>query len=222
MWDKLTHVVGALYLGNDTRKLAVVTTFSKAVRSIASLTLVAALALQAIPADAQGRESVFRRDTPSQQGKDKGQYIPTISISPDGCEIWVADDGAEGYAENHVNRQGIPVCHDLNVCGVMSSDQFFASNSYRISREGKARLKEFFRTSPAFAYTIIGHTDSRASDEYNMRLSFNRANSVAAVALGLGVRVTDVRGMGERVPVAANNSPAGMAKNRRVEILCYK
>jgi len=173
----------------------------------------------AFEAHAEGR---FTRDTPSQQGRDQGQYIPTISITPDGCEAWVMDDGAEGYAVNNVTRQGKPVCHETNLCGVMNTDQFFATDSYRISSSGKARLREFFNESSAFAYIIVGHTDSRASDAYNMRLSYNRANSVAAVAQSTGSRIADVRGYGERMPKASNNTHAGMAKNRRVEIICVE
>lgn len=167
-------------------------------------------------------EGLFSRNTPAQQGRDKGQYIPTISVTPDGCEVWVMDDGAEGYAVNHVRRDGTPVCREANLCGVMPADQFFATDSYRISSAGKERLREFFRQSSAFAYTIVGHTDSRASDAYNLRLSYNRANAVAAVAASEGMRIADVRGMGERFPAASNNTAAGMAKNRRVEILCIQ
>lgn len=167
-------------------------------------------------------EGLFSRNTPAQQGRDKGQYIPTISVTPDGCEVWVMDDGAEGYAVNHVRRDGTPVCRQANLCGVMAADQFFATDSYRISSSGKERLREFFRESSAFAYTIVGHTDSRASDAYNLRLSYNRANAVASVAAEEGMRIADVRGLGERFPAASNNTAAGMAKNRRVEILCIQ
>ena len=55
-----------------------------------------------------------------------------------------------------------------------------------------------------------------------MRLSYNRANAVAAIAASNGARVADVRGYGERMPAAANNTAAGMAKNRRVEIICIR
>jgi outer membrane protein OmpA-like peptidoglycan-associated protein len=191
----------------------VVNKISKAIRAVASLSLVAALALPASFADAQTR---------SQQGRDKGVYTPTIWVDPDGCEHWVMDDGAEGYMTPHTTRQGIPVCRRGNVCGVMNSDQFFATDSYRIHRAGKARLAEFFRTTGAVSYIITGHTDSRASDEYNMRLSYNRANAVAAIAASNGARVADVRGYGERMPAAANNTAAGMANNRRVEIICIR
>jgi outer membrane protein OmpA-like peptidoglycan-associated protein len=191
----------------------VVNKISKAIRAVASLSLVAALALPASFADAQTR---------SQQGRDKGVYTPTIWVDPDGCEHWVMDAGAEGDMPPHTTRQGIPVCRRGNVCGVMNSDQFFATDSYRIHRAGKARLAEFFRTTGAVSYIITGHTDSRASDEYNMRLSYNRANAVAAIAASNGARVADVRGYGERMPAAANNTAAGMAKNRRVEIICIR
>ncbi|WP_050928200.1 OmpA family protein [Aestuariivita boseongensis] len=150
------------------------------------------------------------------------RYIPTIWVDPDGCEHWVMDDGVEGYMTPHVNRQGIPVCRRGDVCGVMNSDQFFATDSYRISAAGKQRLTEFFTQSTATAFIITGHTDSRASDAYNMRLSYNRANAVARVAAAAGARISDVRGYGERMPAASNATAAGMAKNRRVEIICIR
>ncbi|QBF30729.1 cell envelope biogenesis protein OmpA [Thalassococcus sp. S3] len=150
------------------------------------------------------------------------RYVPTIWVDPDGCEHWVMDDGVEGYMTPHVNRQGIPVCRRGNVCGVMNTDQFFATDSYRISSHGQQRLRQFFQSASATAFIITGHTDSRASDAYNMRLSFNRANAVARVAAASGARIADVRGYGERLPAASNNSAAGMAKNRRVEIICIR
>lgn len=149
-------------------------------------------------------------------------YIPTIWVDPDGCEHWVMDDGWEGYMSPHTNRQGIPVCRRGNVCGVMNSDQLFRTDSARISPSGKQRLTEFFRQANAVSYIITGHTDSRASDRYNMDLSLRRANSVAQVAVNGGARIADVRGYGERMPKAPNTSAAGMQQNRRVEIICIR
>jgi len=148
------------------------------------------------------------------------RYVPTIWVDPDGCEHWVMDDGAEGYMTPHVTRQGIPVCRRGTLCGVMPTDQFFATDSYRISGSGQQSLREFFTTTRAKGYIITGHTDSRASDEYNMRLSNNRAGSVARVARSAGANVTEIRGYGERQPRASNSTSAGMAQNRRVEIIC--
>ena len=190
--------------------------FSKTVAGAALAGLIAAVPIQA----AQAQE--WSANTPSQQGADKGQYIPNIWVDPDGCEHWVMDDGAEGYMTPHVTREGIPVCRRGNVCGVMSSDQFFATNSYQVTVAGQQRLKEFFQGAQANSFVITGHTDSRASDAYNMRLSLNRAHSVANIAKAAGAKVAEVRGYGERQPAASNASAAGMAKNRRVEIICIR
>jgi outer membrane protein OmpA-like peptidoglycan-associated protein len=148
------------------------------------------------------------------------RYVPTIWVDPDGCEHWVMDDGAEGYMTPHVSRQGIPVCRRGNLCGVMDSDQFFATDRYSINSAGKQRLSEFFKTANASGYIITGHTDSSASDAYNMRLSENRANAVARIGKSTGAKVVEVRGYGERQPRASNDTAEGMAENRRVEIIC--
>lgn len=150
------------------------------------------------------------------------RYVPTIWVDPDGCEHWVMDDGAEGYMTPHVRRDGTPVCRRGNLCGTMPADQFFATDKYYINSAGQQRLREFFASAGARGYIITGHTDSRASDAYNMRLSRNRANSVARVARSVGANVVDVRGYGERDPRVPNTSAANMAQNRRVEIICVQ
>lgn len=148
------------------------------------------------------------------------RYVPSIWIDPDGCEHWVMDDGAEGYMSPHRNRDGTPVCRRGNVCGVMNSDQLFATDQYTISASGRQSLEQFFSSSPSRGYVISGHTDSRASDAYNLRLSQNRANAVASIGRSVGANVMEVLGYGERQPRATNSTSAGMAQNRRVEIIC--
>lgn len=200
-----------------------VKSFTDAIGQVIKVAAAGALALSTLAitthsADAQNWSS----STKSQEGRDNGQYIPSIWVDPDGCEHWVMDDGVEGYMTPHVNRQGIPVCMQLESCAVMNSDQLFATNSAHVSRHGKARLAKFFQEAGATSYIITGHTDSRASDAYNMRLSYNRATSVAKVARSAGANIADVRGYGERSPIASNKTAHGMAKNRRVEIICIK
>jgi len=155
--------------------------------------------------------------------QDSGQvYQPTIWIDPDGCEHWVMDDGAEGFMTPNLQRNGDPVCHRAEICGVMPTDQLFATDRYEIDANGRATLENFFRSANAFGFMIYGHTDARASDEYNMTLSQNRANAVAAVAQGIGARVVDIRGFGERRPRADNTTVEGLQQNRRVEVYCLR
>lgn len=192
----------------------------RAVIGAAALVALGGLAMpEPVAAQTSGSVSASGQNTRTIVGE---RYVPGIWVDPDGCEHWVMDDGAEGYMSPHVTRQGIPVCRRGNTCGIMNTDEFFATDSYKITSQGRARLQEFFRDSSAVAFIIAGHTDSRASDAYNMRLSYNRASSVARVAQTTGARIADVRGYGERLPAASNATAGGMAKNRRVEIICIQ
>lgn len=156
-------------------------------------------------------------------GAITGTVEPTIWIDPDGCMHWIADGGVEGYLEGRVNPQnGMPVCMEMNTCAVANTDTLFATDSHHLTSAGRAHLEQFFRSAGAFAYAIYGHTDSRASDEYNMGLSQRRAASVAAVARAVGARVAREIGYGERRPRVPNSSAANMQQNRRVEIVCYR
>jgi outer membrane protein OmpA-like peptidoglycan-associated protein len=82
-----------------------------------------------------------------------------------------------------------------------------------------ATLKKYEDTN----ILIEGHTDSSGAEEYNQKLSEERANSVSSYLAELGVssgRITDV-GHGETLPVDSNDSEAGRAANRRVEVAIY-
>jgi outer membrane protein OmpA-like peptidoglycan-associated protein len=75
-------------------------------------------------------------------------------------------------------------------------------------------LKEFNKTN----VDVVGYTDSRGSEEHNMILSQNRAQSVASYLASQGVasqRLSSM-GMGEAYPVGDNNTAAGQQMNRRV------
>jgi OOP family OmpA-OmpF porin len=68
--------------------------------------------------------------------------------------------------------------------------------------------------------TIVGHTDSVGPAEYNQGLSQRRAQSAADHLISRGVdtdRVT-VKGEGETSPIADNDTDAGRARNRRIEV----
>lgn len=68
---------------------------------------------------------------------------------------------------------------------------------------------------------VAGHTDSSASDAYNLQLSERRANAVRDYLISKGVaaeRLT-AKGYGESMPVADNSTAEGRFKNRRVELV---
>lgn len=146
-----------------------------------------------------------------------------IWLDRDGCQHWYADGGLEGYMIERVRPDnGMPVCVKKNTCLVENTDTLFATDSAKLTAAGRARLQSFFGSAGAYGYAIYGHTDNRASDEYNLRLSQRRAAAVAEVARSMGAVVERQEGFGERKPVAPNTSAQGMAQNRRVEVVCYR
>lgn len=145
-----------------------------------------------------------------------------IWVDDDGCEHWWADGGLEGYMLDRVDpRNGKPICLAKNTCLTENTDALFATDSAQLTADGRRRLADFFSKAGAFGYAIYGHTDSRASDEYNMGLSDRRAKAVGDVARSVGAVVERQIGFGERQPIATNSTAEGMAKNRRVEVVCY-
>ncbi len=108
---------------------------------------------------------------------------------------------------------------------VGSTDVFFDVDKSTLRPEAVRSLREIaadIRDS-ADAGTIVveGHTDSTASEEYNQRLSEDRAKSVADWLRDEGDlrkwRISE-RGYGETRPAASNDTEAGRQANRRVVI----
>ncbi len=96
---------------------------------------------------------------------------------------------------------------------------------------GQAVIRPNFRTSldnfaqslqqnPSSTITIIGHTDSTGSATVNEPLSLQRADATRdyLVTRGVAANRFQIDGRGSREPVASNDTEAGRARNRRVEI----
>ncbi|MDM8567909.1 OmpA family protein [Thiotrichales bacterium HSG1] len=67
---------------------------------------------------------------------------------------------------------------------------------------------------------VIGHTDNIGSEQYNQKLSTQRAANVANYLVNSGIPIHKLRyyGVGEREPIASNTTDVGRNKNRRVTI----
>jgi outer membrane protein OmpA-like peptidoglycan-associated protein len=85
------------------------------------------------------------------------------------------------------------------------------------------RLDQLARTLnnyPKSQVRITGHTDSQGADDFNLRLSEQRADRVRDYLIHQGVSAPRISafGMGEARPLASNATEAGRQQNRRVEI----
>jgi len=81
-------------------------------------------------------------------------------------------------------------------------------------------VADVLKANPKINVTIEGHTDSKGSDAYNMKLSQKRAVSVLEylVSKGISEQRLSSKGYGESDPIFDNKTPEGMAKNRRIEL----
>jgi len=86
------------------------------------------------------------------------------------------------------------------------------------------RLVTFLKENKNISIEISGHTDNQGSEEYNLKLSQLRAESVLASIVAKGIDKTRLtaKGFGKSKPVASNDTEAGRANNRRVEFTILK
>ena len=103
------------------------------------------------------------------------------------------------------------------------SDISFDTNSAAIKPDFRPILDKFAATlndNPNTLVKIVGHTDSSGTDAINDPLSVKRAASTRDYLINRGPDANrfTIAGRGSREPIAANDTPANRAKNRRVEI----
>ena len=107
---------------------------------------------------------------------------------------------------------------------VNMSDVLFDTGKYTLkpgAREKLAKIGGIVLAHPGLKLAVEGHTDSVGSDEYNQRLSEQRANSVRGYLVSQGVSADAITaiGFGKTSPVTDNNTAAGRQQNRRVELV---
>jgi outer membrane protein OmpA-like peptidoglycan-associated protein len=107
---------------------------------------------------------------------------------------------------------------------VNMSDVLFDFNKYTLrpaAREKLAKISGIILSHPGLRLEVDGYTDSIGGDDYNLKLSDERAGAVQTYLIGQGIVPDDVtsKGFGKDDPVASNDTAAGRQKNRRVEMV---
>ncbi len=156
---------------------------------------------------------------------DKCPTTPAgTTVDADGCKV-DGDDDNDGVLNSVDQCPTTPAGNVVDGDGctkIVNLHINFENNSYNVDNSSKIRVEEFAKfllARPEFTAEIIGHTNSIGRESANQTLSENRANAVRDLILGYGVsaeRVTAV-GRGESEPIASNDTPEGLAQNRRIE-----
>lgn len=102
----------------------------------------------------------------------------------------------------------------------------FDVNKATIKPESMGTLNMIMRImndNPDLRFEVGGHTDADGANDYNLKLSQQRAEAVKDELIKMGVPATRItaKGYGETKPIADNNTPDGKANNRRVEFVKF-
>lgn len=156
--------------------------------------------------------------------RDACPHTPNgVPVNPAGCPM---DTDRDGVADNRDECAGTPAGTqvDRQGCNVIElKSVYFAIESAVLSDYAKRALDasvSILARDPEVQIEVGGHTDSSGPEDYNMKLSVRRAESVRQYLEQAGVdasRLT-VRGYGELKPIASNETILGRADNRRTEL----
>ena len=90
-----------------------------------------------------------------------------------------------------------------------------------VAQDNISKLVASLNNNPETDILVIGHTDNVGKASYNQGLSERRAGAVQSFAIeqGLDANRIKTKGKGAKEPIASNETEAGRAQNRRVEIV---
>ena len=133
----------------------------------------------------------------------------------------------EVYIANFkIGKAGIDNRSKLLTEGRLSTNSILFNTGSATIKSGSAAVIEEVATAMKqvsdMRIKIVGHTDSDGTDDANLKLSKERANSVRAVLIsqyGIDGGRIETEGQGEGAPISSNSSEDGKSQNRRVEFI---
>jgi outer membrane protein OmpA-like peptidoglycan-associated protein len=165
-------------------------------------------------------------DCPNEAGPTENNGCPWPDTDGDG--VLDKDDQCPEVVGTMANN-GCPevteeVQNELNEYAKTINFETGKSTITEDSQEALQAILTILDEYPNARFTVEGHTDSVGRAESNQKLSDDRASAVYNYLKSNGVSSSrlEVKGFGEEKPIADNNTKAGRAKNRRVEINLIK
>lgn len=174
-------------------------------------------ALMVFSADGKQFRGAYGRDTIDNGffGEWGGKKISDkVGNCPGSKTMIDTPDAAKNHIGTELKEKGRAIIYGIN----------FDTNSDVIKPESKSTLDQIaavLTESKEWKMTVEGHTDSIGGEAFNKTLSQKRSSSVKAYLIGKGITATRLTptGMGLSKPVASNETAAGRARNRRVELV---
>ena len=162
--------------------------------------------------------------TGEREDRGKGALIGAAAGAALGGGVGYYMDVQEAKLRDKMRGTGVSVTRSGdNIILNMPNNVTFDSSSATLKPAGANTLTGVamvLKEYPKTAVNVIGYTDSTGGHDLNMRLSQQRADSVASALITQGVDASRIRtqGLGPANPIASNSTAEGKAQNRRVEI----
>lgn len=158
------------------------------------------------------------------KGAGRGAAIGAVLGLIGGSLVGAYMDNQETEMRQVLGAQDSMRQEQENLSVSLGSDVLFTSGKDELYPGGRQKLQQFagvLNRYPRTNIQITGHTDNRGSAAVNDPLARNRAKAVADELIVAGVAPSRLsqRGVGASMPIATNDTAAGRAQNRRVDII---
>ncbi len=173
------------------------------------------------PLDPEDKDGFEDEDGCPDPDNDKDQIPDVKDKCPNDPETYNGFEDEDGCPD-----KGKVIIEGSDI--VILDKVMFETNSAKILPESNPILDAVAATlkgHPEFqVIEIAGHADERSSDEYNLKLTRDRAASVMDALTSRGIKKTRMvsQGYGEYCPLDTGKNPAAWEKNRRVEFKVVK
>lgn len=145
---------------------------------------------------------------------NEDRFVNQSIIESAGMDIEKVAIGSADDIERMINATGKAVLDGI----------YFDHDEATIKAESETTLSAiaaYLKQNGNRRFFVVGHTDGSGAYDYNVKLSTERAAAVVSSLLTTGVKESQLRsiGVGPVAPAESNNNDAGLANNRRVELV---
>jgi len=159
-----------------------------------------------------------------------------IDVDKNGCPVDTDGDGVPDYLDQcptvagPKENKGCPIIEKAaEVSPEMTIEpvyfEYDKSNILQVEKAKIEKLVKLLKANDNYSVDMTGNADSKGTEEYNMKLSERRIDSVVKAITSSGVkavRISKEKSLGESNPAATNDTEEGRALNRRVEFEVIK
>ncbi|MCJ7766108.1 MAG: OmpA family protein [Thiovulaceae bacterium] len=163
-----------------------------------------------------------------EDSKDQCAYTPVnAQVDENGCAVDRDKDGVKDYEDKCPDSMPYAKVKANGCADFVSFNLYYAPRVNEITPKSMLALEKavgFLTEHPDYKVKITGYTDNVGDDDYNMKLSKERAEDVLKLLNRKGINFNRLEaiGKGETAPIADNATAEGRELNRRIELELYQ